>query len=77
MLRFCDIPAKGACCQNSMELATLSRQQLDKNTKESIAKLSSVLGTRAVKFNGKQFNWICFFREIPYYKKSMFSYKTL
>lgn len=55
MLRFCEFPARGACCHNSMELklASLSRLQLEKNTKESISKLASVLGTRATKFNGK------------------------
>lgn len=57
MLRFCDIPAKGACCHNGMEakLAAQSRQQLERNTKESVSKLYSLLNTRATKFNGKCF----------------------
>lgn len=55
VLRYCDNPATGTCCTYSVEmkLASTSRAQLEKNTKESIGKLSSVLGTRAAKFNGK------------------------
>lgn len=37
------------------KLTAASRTQLERNTKESIAKLSSVLGIRATKFNGKFF----------------------
>lgn len=52
--RYCE-PSSGTCCTYSMEtkLASLSRMQLEKNTKESIGKLASVLATRAVKFNGE------------------------
>jgi len=55
VLRYCEIPAHGTCCTYSMEtrLAGQSRMQLEKNTKDSIGKLASVLGTRAQKFNGK------------------------
>ncbi|KAG4077344.1 hypothetical protein HA402_009745 [Bradysia odoriphaga] len=50
--RYCE-PSSGTCCTYSMEtkLAGLSRMQLEKNTKESIGKLASVLATRAIKFN--------------------------
>lgn len=52
--RYCE-PSSGTCCTYSMEtkLAGLSRMQLEKNTKESIGKLASVLATRAIKFNGE------------------------
>lgn len=55
VLKYCGIPSTGTCCTYNMEmkLATASRTQLEKNTKESIVKLASVLGTRANKFNGK------------------------
>lgn len=72
MLRFCEIPAKGACCHNGMELklASLSRQQLEKNTKESISKLASVLGTRATKFNGKLMSvCVCVFNALQTFRE--------
>lgn len=55
VLRYCESPSSGTCCTYNMEtkLAASSRIQLEKNTKESIGKLASVLTTRAIKFNGK------------------------
>lgn len=52
--RYCE-PSSATCCTYNMEtkLAGLSRMQLEKNTKESIGKLASVLATRAMKFNGE------------------------
>lgn len=50
----------GSCCTTTMEtrLAAAARLQLEKQTKDSIGKLASVLGTRAQKFNGKYMFYI-------------------
>lgn len=53
-LVYCDNTASGSCCTKSMELklAGASRNQLERNTKDLIGKLASVLSTRAARFNG-------------------------
>lgn len=53
-LAYCDTPASGTCCTKNMEikLASNSRTQLERNTKELIGKLASVLSARATRFNG-------------------------
>ncbi|XP_055377169.1 glypican-6 [Condylostylus longicornis] len=55
ILRYCEIPPSGTCCTYFMEgkLAVSSRLQLERNVKDSLGKLSSVLGTRAMKFNSE------------------------
>lgn len=55
VLRYCEMADAGTCCTYNVEtkLAGASRMQLEKNTKESIGKLASILGTRATKFNGE------------------------
>ncbi|XP_055639120.1 glypican-6 [Toxorhynchites rutilus septentrionalis] len=52
-LRYCDVPPGGTCCTHTIEnkLAVHAKTLLERNTKDSISKLSSVLGTRAQKFN--------------------------
>lgn len=54
-LRYCDVPPGGTCCTHTIEnkLAVHAKTLLERNTKDSISKLSSVLGIRAQKFNGK------------------------
>lgn len=53
-LVYCDTPASGTCCTKNMELklASTSRTTLERNTKELIGKLASVLSARANRFNG-------------------------
>ncbi|XP_055608718.1 uncharacterized protein LOC129755997 isoform X2 [Uranotaenia lowii] len=53
-LRYCDVPPGGTCCTHTIEtkLAVHAKTTLERNTKDSISKLSSVLGHRAQKFNG-------------------------
>ncbi|XP_058821504.1 glypican-4 [Topomyia yanbarensis] len=52
-LRYCDVPPGGTCCTHTIEnkLAVHAKTLLERNTKDSITKLSSVLGIRAQKFN--------------------------
>lgn len=52
-LVYCDNTASGSCCTKSMELklAGASRNQLERNTKDLIGKLASVLSARATRFN--------------------------
>ncbi|XP_065075788.1 glypican-6 [Ochlerotatus camptorhynchus] len=52
-LRYCDVPPGGTCCTHTIEnkLAVHAKTLLERNTKDSISKLSSVLGIRAQKFN--------------------------
>ncbi|XP_052866854.1 glypican-6 [Anopheles cruzii] len=53
-LRHCEVPAGGGtCCTQTTEhkLALHSKTMLERNTKDNISKLSSVLGARAVRFN--------------------------
>ncbi|XP_055550580.1 glypican-6 [Wyeomyia smithii] len=52
-LRYCDVPPGGTCCTHTIEnkLAVHAKALLERNTKDSITKLSSVLGNRAQKFN--------------------------
>ncbi|XP_058447046.1 glypican-4 [Malaya genurostris] len=52
-LRYCDVPPGGTCCTHTIEnkLAVHAKTLLERNTKDSITKLSSVLGNRAQKFN--------------------------
>lgn len=54
-LAFCDISASETCCTNSMEkkLASNARTELERNTKDLIGKLASVLSSRAIRFDGK------------------------
>lgn len=54
-LRYCDVPPGGTCCTHTIEnkLAVHAKTLLERNTKDSITKLSSVLGNRAQKFNGE------------------------
>lgn len=53
-LVYCDTPASGTCCSKTTELklASYSRNQLERNTKELVGKLASVLSARATRFNG-------------------------
>ncbi|XP_050087549.1 glypican-4 [Anopheles aquasalis] len=53
-LRHCEVPVGvGTCCTQTTEhkLALHSKTMLERNTKDNISKLSSVLGARAVRFN--------------------------
>lgn len=52
-LRYCDAVSSSSCCTPTMEMKLISslRQQFEKTIKDSIGKLSSVLGHRAIKFN--------------------------
>ncbi|XP_058056102.1 glypican-6 [Anopheles bellator] len=53
-LRHCEVPiGGGTCCTQTTEhkLALHSKTMLERNTKDNISKLSSVLGARAVRFN--------------------------
>lgn len=53
VLRYCESPSVGTCCTYSMEtkMAMSSRLHLEKNSKEEINRLSSVLGAKAHKLN--------------------------
>ncbi|XP_030386316.1 glypican-6 [Scaptodrosophila lebanonensis] len=53
VLRYCESPSMGTCCTYNMEtrLAMQSRQQLETHTKDQINKMSSLLGSKATKFN--------------------------
>lgn len=53
-LRYCESPSVGTCCTHSMEtkMAMQSRLQLEKHSKEQILKMSSMLSSKAQKFNG-------------------------
>ncbi|XP_039448819.1 glypican-6 [Culex pipiens pallens] len=52
-LRYCEVPPGGTCCTHTVEnkLAVHAKTLLERNTKDSITKLSAVLGSRAQKFN--------------------------
>ncbi|XP_050068709.1 glypican-6 [Anopheles maculipalpis] len=53
-LRHCEVPAGGGTCCTQMtehKLALHAKTMLERNTKDNISKLSSVLGTRAQRFN--------------------------
>uniref|UniRef100_A0A182QIC9 Glypican n=1 Tax=Anopheles farauti TaxID=69004 RepID=A0A182QIC9_9DIPT len=53
-LRHCEIPPGGGTCCTQMsehKLALHAKTTLERNTKDNISKLSSVLGTRAQRFN--------------------------
>lgn len=56
-LRYCESPSVGTCCTHSMEtkMAMQSRLQLEKHSKEQILKMSSMLSSKALKFNGECF----------------------
>ncbi|XP_055907997.1 glypican-4 isoform X2 [Eupeodes corollae] len=53
VLRYCESPSVGTCCTYNMEtkMAMSSRLHLEKNSKEEINRLSSVLGAKAHKLN--------------------------
>uniref|UniRef100_A0A182Y7F0 Glypican n=1 Tax=Anopheles stephensi TaxID=30069 RepID=A0A182Y7F0_ANOST len=53
-LRHCEVPPGGGTCCTQMtehKLALHAKTMLERNTKDNISKLSSVLGTRAQRFN--------------------------
>ncbi|XP_059621273.1 glypican-4 [Phlebotomus argentipes] len=52
-LKYCSVPVAGTCCSYNMEtrLADVSRLHMERQTKELIGKLASVLHSRAQKFN--------------------------
>uniref|UniRef100_A0A1B0CKK2 Uncharacterized protein n=1 Tax=Lutzomyia longipalpis TaxID=7200 RepID=A0A1B0CKK2_LUTLO len=52
-LKYCSVPAAGTCCSYNMEmrLADISRVHMERQTKDLIGKLASVLHNRAQKFN--------------------------
>lgn len=52
-LRYCEVPPGGTCCTHFVEnkLAVHAKTKLEREIKDSIFKLSSVLGHRAQKFN--------------------------
>ncbi|XP_052902142.1 glypican-6 [Anopheles moucheti] len=53
-LRHCDVPPGGGTCCTQMtehKLALHAKTMLERNTKDNISKLSSVLGARAQRFN--------------------------
>lgn len=53
-LNFCGIPGSGSCCTTEIEakLVNHAKSQIEKYTKESLHKLTTVLKTRTIKFNG-------------------------
>lgn len=55
VVRFCEVPSTGTCCTYTMEshLANLSTQNLEKQTRDAINKLSVQLSLKAIKFNGE------------------------
>uniref|UniRef100_A0A182JK75 Uncharacterized protein n=1 Tax=Anopheles atroparvus TaxID=41427 RepID=A0A182JK75_ANOAO len=53
-LRHCEVPPGGGTCCTQMtehKLALHAKTTLERNTKDNISKLSSVLGARAQRFN--------------------------
>lgn len=61
-LRHCEVPPGGGTCCTQMtehKLALHTKTMVERNIKDNISKLSSVLGTRAQRFNGKSDNGQC------------------